>query len=69
MDVVLKLRVVTNKIYELKIGDSTTYKAVLVSPSMMLAGSYVLKMDNGNNTTIYLDGERIRKVKFSRIKQ
>lgn len=68
-DVVLKLKVVTNKNYELKIGNSTTYKAVLVTPSMMLAGSYVLKMDNGNNTTIYLDGERIRKVKFSRTKQ
>ena len=68
-DIVLNLKWIANKTYELKIGETNTYKATLVTPSMLLAGPYILRMENDGSTTIYLDGERIRNVKFMLTKQ
>lgn len=62
----IEIHFVKGKEYELKIGNTNTYKATLVSPYKLLAGNYVIQMNTADKTVIHLDGERIRKVMFRR---
>lgn len=64
--VAIILHLANDKTYDLKIGESS-YKAIMVTPQMILAGSYVLHMDNNIHTTIYLSGDRVKRIKFNRL--
>lgn len=63
----IEIKFMQGQEYEVKIGKSNTYKAILVTPTKLLAGNYVIQMNAENTAAIYLDGERIRKVMFKRL--
>lgn len=64
--VTIVLESINEKNYTVKIGESA-YKAILVTPQLMLAGSYVLHMENGIPTTLYLSGDRVKRIQFIRV--
>lgn len=61
---IFQLAPTTNKIIEFKMGASSSWKAILATPQKLLAGNYTLQMIVGDSTTIFLDGDRIRKIRF-----
>lgn len=63
---IIKLEPSTNKTISLNMGESS-WKALFVTPQKVLAGNYTLYRIAGDTTTIFLDGERIRKIKFTKL--
>lgn len=58
-----------DKTYSVKMGKSDTMESRLITPSLMLAGSYQLKINTHTATcdTIWVDGDRVKNIIFMRI--
>lgn len=53
-----------NKSFDVKIGSNQSTKALLISSSKILVNNYSISFDSNRTDVLYLNGERIKKVKF-----
>lgn len=65
--IIIQLNPKGEKSIELKIGESSSWKAILATPQKLLAGNYTLQMIAGDNTTIFLVGDRICNIRFTKL--
>lgn len=61
----IEIKFISDKSYEVKIGDKNTTKGLLISPTKLLVDNYTF--DVGNNYTLFLSSDRIQRVKFLRV--
>lgn len=64
-NVSVEIKFISDKSYEVKIGDKNSTKGLLISPTKLLVDNYVFDIDN--NSTLFLSSDRIQRVKFLRV--
>ncbi|GAB2640388.1 hypothetical protein GCM10027035_37770 [Emticicia sediminis] len=68
-NVSVEIKFISDKSYEVKIGDKNSTKGLLISPTKLLVDNYVFDIESSSLPlkTILLSGDRIQKVKFLRV--
>lgn len=64
-NVSVEIKFISDKSYEVKIGDKNSTKGLLISPTKLLVDNYVFDIDN--NSTLFLSSDRIQRVKFLKV--
>ncbi|MFY7910815.1 MAG: serine hydrolase domain-containing protein [Emticicia sp.] len=65
-NVSVEIKFVSDKSYEVKLGNKNTTKGLLISPTKLLVDNYVFDIDS--NSTLFLSSDRIQRVRFLRVK-
>ncbi len=64
-NVSVEIKFISDKSYEVRIGDKNSTKGLLISPTKLLVDNYVFDIDN--NSTLFLSSDRIQRVKFLKV--
>jgi CubicO group peptidase (beta-lactamase class C family) len=64
-NVVVAIKYISDKKYEVSFGDKNNTKGLLISPTKLLVDNYVFDIDN--SSTLLLSSDRIQQVRFVRV--